>query len=32
MKAEFQNDRTGELFIYFFDRWNRWTWDQENKM
>jgi hypothetical protein len=28
-----QNDRTGELFfIYFFDRWNRWTSDQENKM
>jgi hypothetical protein len=27
-----QNDRTGELFIHFFDRWNRWTWDQESKM
>jgi len=27
-----QNDRTGEFFIYFFDRWNRWTWDQESKM
>jgi hypothetical protein len=23
-----QNDRPGQLFIYFFDRWNRWSWDQ----